>query len=72
MWLALTLVGFITFLASVVAFIRLGFDAQGRWQPTATKILALVLVSLVTWLVGLKMVPPPYPLEQTKRWVLPE
>ena len=72
MWLALTLFFFVTFLASLFGVARLGFDARGNFQRGGKYLVAGAAVSLAIWLFALSKVPPPYPLENLKRYELPQ
>ena len=72
MWLALTLVFFVTFLASLFAIARLGFDATGNFQRGGKIFIASAAVSLAIWLFALSRVPPPYPLKELKSYELPK
>ena len=72
MWLALTLIFFVAFLASLFGVARVGFDAKGNFQASGKYLVVGVAVSLVIWLFALSKVPPPYPLENLKRYELPK
>ena len=72
MWLALTLTFFIAFLALLFAVARLGFDAKGRFKRGGKFLIGGAVISLAIWLFALSKVPPPYPLENLKRYELPE
>ncbi len=72
MWLALTLFFFVAFLASLFALARLGFDAQGNLQRGGKIFIGSAALSLAIWLFALSKVPPPYPLENLKRYELPQ
>ncbi len=72
MWLALTLIFFVAFLASLFAVARLGFDAKGNWQRGGKYLIGSAAISLVIWLFALSRVPAPYPLENLKRYELPK
>ena len=71
MWLALTLIFFVAFLASLFGVARLGFDSQGNFQRIGKTLIGSAAISLVIWLFALSRVPPPYPLENLKRYELP-
>ena len=72
MWLALTLFFFVAFLASLFAIARLGFDNQGNFQRVGKILIGSAAISLLIWLFALSKVPPPYPLENLKRYELPK
>ena len=72
MWLALTLFFFVAFLASLFGVARAGFDASGHFHRGGRYLIGSALVSLVIWLFALSRVPPPYPLENLKRYELPQ
>ena len=72
MWLALALLFFVAFLASLFAVARLGFDAQGRFQRGGKYLIASTAISLAIWLFALSKVSPPYPLKNLDRYELPK
>ncbi len=72
MWLALTLIFFVAFLASLFGVARLGFDAKGDFQLIGKPLIAGAAISLVIWLFALSKVPPPYPVENLDRYQLPQ
>ncbi len=72
MWLALTLIFFVAFLASLFGVARIGFDAKGNFQRNGKYLIGGAAISLAIWLFSLSRVPPPYPLENLKRYELPK
>ena len=72
MWLALTLFFFVAFLASLFGVARVGFDAKGNFQRIGKTLVGSAALSLAIWLFALSRVPPPYPLENLKRYELPK
>ena len=72
MWLALTLSGFVAFLACAFGIARLGFDASGQLLPRARWLVGATILSLAIWLFSLSQLPPPYPPANVKRYELPE
>lgn len=72
MWLALTLLSFVALLASVFGVARLGFDARGRFLPAGRWLILGAVCSFSVWLFSLARVAPPYPVENVKRYVMPD
>ena len=71
MWLALTLSSFVVFLGSMFALTRLGFKADGSFQRVGLVWGGLAAFSAVLWAISLSKVPPPYPMEKTRRYEAP-
>jgi hypothetical protein len=71
MWLVLALVSFVAFLVSGFTLTRLGFNREGKLQPSGKPLLLGTVVLLAMWVFSLSRVPPPYPLETLKRYEAP-
>ncbi len=71
MWLALTLLSFVTFLASMLALTRRGFTRDGQFRRAGAVFIALAAFSALIWVFSLSKVPPPYPIEKTRRYEAP-
>lgn len=71
MWTFLAVFSFALFLGGVCALTRRGFDAQGAFQRRARPLLAATVLAFVVWLLALRRVPPPYPVEKTRFYIPP-
>jgi hypothetical protein len=71
MWLALTLSSFVTFLVSMFLLTRRGFAPDGSFRREGRAFIALAALSGLVWVVALSKLPPPYPLENIKRYEAP-
>ncbi len=74
MWLALalTLLSFVLFLASLFGVARRGFDAQGRFLAAGKWLILGAALSFVIWLFSLSRLPPPYPVGDVRNYELPQ
>lgn len=72
MWLALALFFFVTFLASMLALTRRGFTREGQFRRAGAVFIAVAAFSALVWAFALSQVPPPYPMEKTKRYEAPQ
>lgn len=71
MWLALTLSSFVVFLGSMFVLTRLGFASDGSFRRPGLLCLGMAAFSALLWVVSLSKVPPPYPMEKTRRYEVP-
>ncbi|MBW3636945.1 MAG: hypothetical protein KY445_10880 [Armatimonadetes bacterium] len=71
MWLALTLISFVSFLASMLALARRGFTRDGQFRRAGAVLVAVAVFSALVWVWSLSKVPPPYPIEKTRRYEAP-
>jgi hypothetical protein len=71
MWLALTLASFVTFLVSMFGLTRRGFAPDGSFQRVGSAFIAVAAFSALLWVFSISQLPPPYPLEKTRRYEAP-
>ena len=71
MWTFLAVASFAVFLGGVFALTRRGFDEGGGFRRSALALLGVTALAFAVWILALRRVPPPYPVEKTRFYVLP-
>jgi hypothetical protein len=71
MWLALTLSSFLAFLVCMASLTRRGFSADGAFQRGGVAWIVAAVAAALLWVFSLSELPPPYPVENTRRYEAP-